>query len=285
MELVHAGVIPPEDFGLPPTSELKFSFVSDPNAFDLVVDSKKNALYAQRVAEMILFEEPGAPFRQGIRYAAEILDQRYQLTMPGQRTVDRAVFTAHGEQGGLTPNQYWVPGMFSPMPMMGKYFVYYGFDYLPPRELGQRCVERMVYELYSENTGVCRFHRKWVEAIVDEIITAHYHFPIAYTAHQYELAAQIFRQDGAQVHPWQSERTLDIIWQYLEKWERLGLKDESLRTWLARFRENKWEAGQSYWQEVYTGIREAFDASADSISEVVAPFQAAKLDVMVKPQK
>ena len=59
-----------------------------------------------------------------------------------------------------------------PMPMMGKYFTYYGVDFLPPRELGRRSVQRMVYEFFSENSGVCRFHRKWVEAIVDEILAA-----------------------------------------------------------------------------------------------------------------
>ena len=82
--------------------------------------------------------------------------------------------------------------------MMGKYFVYYGFDYLPPRTLGKRCVERMVYELFSENSGVCRFHRKWVEAIIDEIISAHYKFPIEYKAHQFEIARQIYEADGDQ---------------------------------------------------------------------------------------
>ncbi len=283
MELVHAGLLPPQDFGLPPAAEFEFSFASDPNQFDLVNTSLKNARYAQRIAEMILFEEAGEPFRQGIRTAAEYLDQRYGLTQPGQRTLDYAVFTAHGEKGSLTPNQYWVPGMFSPMPMMGKYFVYYGFDYLPPFELGKRCVERMVYELYSENSGVCRFHRKWVEAIVDEIITAHYHFPVDYKAHQFELAVQIFQHEGAQVHPWQSERTIDIIWQYLEKWDRLNLKDASLQAWLWRFRQDKWAASQAYWQELYAGIQAAFKAGPEVIPEIVAPFHAARLDVMEKP--
>ena len=31
----------------------------------------------------------------------------------------------------MVPNQYWVPGMLSPMPMMGKYFVYYGVEFHP----------------------------------------------------------------------------------------------------------------------------------------------------------
>jgi glyceraldehyde-3-phosphate dehydrogenase (ferredoxin) len=118
----------------------------------------------------------------------------------------------------MTPNQYWVPGMLAPMPMMGKYFVYYGVDYLPPRELGKKCVERMIYELYSENSGICRFHRKWVEAIVDEIIEAHYKYPVNYKPHQFDLARQIFEREGDTVVFWESERTVDIIWQFLEKW-------------------------------------------------------------------
>ena len=139
--------------------------------FDLELDSGATLTMPTQVVAMMLFDERGATFRQGIRAAAKALDDRYGLTEPGERTIDHAVFTAHGQQGCMTPNQYWVPGMFSPMPMMGKYFNYYGLDFLPPRELGRKCVERMVYEFFSENSGICRFHRKWAEAIVDEIIS------------------------------------------------------------------------------------------------------------------
>jgi glyceraldehyde-3-phosphate dehydrogenase (ferredoxin) len=282
MELVHDGLIPPADFGLPPASEMRFDFASDPGAFDLEMDSRRNADYAYQVVYMMLFDERGAPFRQSIRAAAKILDRRYELTKPGQRTIDRAVFTAHAEQGCMTLNQYWVPGMLSPMPMMGKYFVYYGMDFLPPRELGRKCVERMVYELFSENSGVCRFHRKWAEAIVDEIISYHYEFPVDYKAHQFELARQIYEHDGEGVVPWESARAIDVIWQYLEKWDRFGLDDENLHKWVMRFRDNKWTAAQAYWEEMRAGITEAFQAGAEAIPEIVSPYQAAKMDVMEK---
>jgi glyceraldehyde-3-phosphate dehydrogenase (ferredoxin) len=282
MELVHDELIPPADFGLPPANEMRFNFASDPGAFDLEMDSRRNADYAYQALYMMLFDERGAPFRQGIRAAAKILDRRYELTGPGQRTIDRAVFTAHGKQGCMTLNQYWVPGMLSPMPMMGKYFVYYGMDFLPPRELGRKCVERMVYELFSENSGVCRFHRKWAEAIVDEIISYHYEFPVDYKAHQFELARQVYEHDGEGVVPWESERTIDVVWQYLEKWARFGLDDENLREWVVRFRDNKSTAAQAYWEEMRAGIAEAFQAGAEAIPEVVSPYQAAKMDVMEK---
>ncbi len=320
MELIAEGLLPPEDFGLPPASEMAFRFttggpkplpapadvslnISAPadvpgggdNAsfFDVVADSRRNAEYAMKIASMILFDEAGAPFRQGIRAAARLLDERYaQEGGPRSEGCPRpsasAVYTAHGEQGCMTPNQYWAPGMLSPMPMMGKYFVYYGIDYLPPRLLGRRCVERMVYELFSENSGVCRFHRKWVEAIVDEIIAAHYHLekegepPFNYKAHQFELARQVHALDGEKVAFWESERTVDVIWQFLEKWERHGLKDESLHEWVRRFRADKWAAAKAFWEEMRQGIAETFAAGAQAIPEVVAPFQAARLDVMEK---
>lgn len=288
MEAIARGLVPPEDFGLPPAREMHFQFESQPAEFDVVADSQCNADYAEKVAALIVFDPAGEPFRQGIRAAAKAIDERYGLTTPGQRTIDLAVFTAHGESGCMTPNQYWVPGMFAPMPMMGKYFVYYGVDYLPPRLLGRRCVERMVYELFSENSGVCRFHRKWAEAIVDEIISAHYQFPVDYKAHQFKLARQIYELDGEAVAFWESARTVDVIWQYLERWARIGLKDESLHAWVSRFRVEHeaqgipWEAARAYWEEIRAGIAEAFAAGADAIPEVVAPYQAARMDVMEK---
>jgi glyceraldehyde-3-phosphate dehydrogenase (ferredoxin) len=175
--------------------------------------------------------------------------------------------------------------MLAPMPMMGKYFVYYGVDYVPPRELGKKCVERMVYELYNENTGVCRFHRKWVEAIIDEIIEAHYKYLVDYKAHQFDVARQIYNLEGAASVFWESERTVDVLWQFLEKWKRFGLADKSLHLWVKRFRRNKWSAAQEFWNEIQAGIAEAFASGAESIPEVSAPYQAARLDVMEKKRK
>jgi len=79
---------------------------------------------------------------------------------------------------------------------------------------------------------------------------------------------------------------VDILWQFLEKWERHGLADESLHTWVARFRSDKWAAAREFWDEIRTGIAEAFAAGPESIPEISAPYQAARLDVMMrKPEK
>jgi glyceraldehyde-3-phosphate dehydrogenase (ferredoxin) len=282
MELVHHGIIPPEDLGLPPTTEMHFIFEDDPDDFDLVEDSARNAAYAHKIVDMILFSQEGAPFRRGMRAAARTLDQRYGLTEPGRRTVDYAVYTAHGQDGCMVPNQYWVPGMFSPMPMMGKYFVYYGGDLMPPRELGRKCVERMVYEFYNENSGVCRFHRKWCEAIVDEIIASHYEIPLDYREHQFDIVADICTAEIDGVSFWEGERTVDIIHGFLKNWRHLGLKAPSLHHWLERFEQDKWSAARDYWEEIRSGIRQALDAGPKVLPDLHPEHKAAKLDIMTK---
>lgn len=285
MELLAEGMVPPNDFGLPPADQMKFKFASKPDEFDILEDSRRNAEYARKVISMMIFDEAGDIFRKGIRSAAKELDSRYNLTIPGQRTIDRAVFTAHGRAGCMTPNQYWVPGMLSPMPMMGKYFVYYGVDFLPPHELGRRSVERMVYEFFSENSGVCRFHRKWVEAIVDDIIEAHYALNIDYKAHQFELCKHIYEHDGDTVVFWESERTVDMVWKFLEDWANRGLADPQLTSWIEKFRADKWNAAREYWNEIRTGIAEAFAAGAENIPEISSPYKAAQMDIMETKKK
>lgn len=280
MECVAEGLIRPEDFNLPPANELSFHFANDPTKFQIVEDSLRNARYAREILNMLMDKDKGKVFQAGIRAAAYALDERYGYTQPGKRTIDRAVFTSHGRLGCMTINQYWVPGMLSPMPMMGKYFVYYGVEYLPPRELGKKCVHRMVYEFFSENSGVCRFHRKWVEAIVDEIITAHYDLDIDYTKHQFNLCKDIHDHESPSVVFWESERNIDLIWKFLEDWKSRGLNDASLEDWLNRFQQDKYRAARQFWEEIREGIEEAFEAGADSIPEIAPPYKAAKLDIM-----
>ena len=158
----------------------------------------------------------------------------------------------------MVPNQYWAPGMFAPMPLMGKYFSYYENKFLPPRALGRKNVERFVYELYSENSGACRFHRKWVEDIVDDIIKSHYHLDFDYWATNFQLAQAIHNYQSAQSVFWESERVVDILQGFLEKWERDGLREPELLEWIARFRADKWKAARDFWQAMRDGMAEAF---------------------------
>ena len=261
MELIADGLINPADFGLPIEGPRFFDrtvqdnrvLVSWPEQFDIVQDSAYNADYAIAIIQMMLYSEAGEPFRRGLRAAAKWLDAKY-----GIRSLDRAVFTAHGEAGCMVSNQYWTPGMFAPMPLMGKYFSYYENKFLPPRQLGRKNVERFVYEFYAENSGACRFHRKWVEDLIDEIILSHFELHFDFWQDNFKLAKAIHDHQSKRGVRWESERVVDIIHGFLEKWERDGLREPELLEWLARFRADKWQAARDFWQEMYDGMSEAF---------------------------
>jgi glyceraldehyde-3-phosphate dehydrogenase (ferredoxin) len=252
MELVANGLIPAADFGLPADGP-RFTFVSDPAQFRLEEDSLHNARYAVQVLRMILFTPQGAVFRRGLRAAAKALDQRYAI-----RSIDRAVYTAHGQEGCMVPNQYWVPGMFAPMPLMGKYFSFYEGKFYPPYELGKKNAERFVYELYSENSGACRFHRKWIEDIIDEITLTHFDLNLDFWQMNFTLAKGIHDFQSAASAPWESERVVDLVASFLEKWQRDGLKDPALLGWIEQFRADKWAAARKFWDEMYAGMAAAF---------------------------
>jgi glyceraldehyde-3-phosphate dehydrogenase (ferredoxin) len=272
MELVRDGLIDPSDFGLPPANEMRFSWADDPSQFDLIADSMKNAQYAMNVVHAILFEPKAEWFRRSIRVAAQEIDKHY-----GIRSIDRAVFLGHGDEGCMVPNQYWVPGMLSPMPMMGKYFVHYGVEFLSPEALGRKNVERMTYELFNENSGICRFHRKWSETITDEILRAHYTgMDLNYKAHQFQLAREIYEREAPKIVYWESERVIDMIMGYLVQWERDGLRTPELMEWLGRFREDKQAAVKAYWNAIYGGIRSAFQDGPDAIPDSFTPGQQKK---------
>jgi glyceraldehyde-3-phosphate dehydrogenase (ferredoxin) len=274
MELVRDGVIDPSTFGLPPADEMSFGWAEDTSQYDIVADSMKNAQYAMNVVHAILFEPKAEWFRRSIRVAAKEIDRAY-----GVRSIDRAVFIGHGDEGCMVPNQYWVPGMLSPMPMMGKYFVHYGVEFMPPEALGRKNVERMTYELFSENSGICRFHRKWSETITDEILRAHYEgMDVNYKDHQFQLAREIYEREAPKIEYWESERVFDMIMGYLVQWESDGLRTPELVEWLGRFRDDKQSAAKAYWKAVYNGIRSAFKDGPGAVPDSFTPGQQKRLE-------
>jgi glyceraldehyde-3-phosphate dehydrogenase (ferredoxin) len=113
--------------------------------------------------------------------------------------------------------------------------------------------------MYSENSGSCRFHRKWVEDIIDEIILSHFALSFDYWETNFQLVKAIHQFQSAASVPWESERVVDIIFQYLMKWQRIGLKNAALDEWVARFQADKLQAGRDYWQEMYRGMSDAFE--------------------------
>ncbi len=266
MECVADGHFPPEDFGFPPASEMAFKgFAADASQFDLVEDSMKNARYGIALINAILFDERAAVFRKGIRQAGYELNERY----PDTRPMEYAVFLSNGDKGHMVPNQYWVPGMGSPMPIMGKYYVYYGGGFITPAELGRKNVERMVYEMINDNTGICRFHRKWSEPLSQVILNDRFGLNVDFRRHHFELAREINEHEKGKSVPWETERMGELFFNYLEACEEDGTEEPGVFRW--HHHEDKLLTAQAFWQAIKDAQQLTFNGPVELIPEALTP--------------
>ncbi len=268
MECVADDLIPAEKYGFPAKTEMKFQqFTADTKDFDLVKDSMRNAQYAIKLINAILFDDRAKLFRAGIRPAAYELNELYPDTQP----LERAVFLSHGEQGHMVPNQYWVPGMGSPMPLMGKYYVFYGGGFTTPNELGRKNVERMVYELINDNCGICRFHRQWSEPLASEIINDRFGLNIDFKAFHYQLAQEINDHERGKSIPWETNRMAEIFFNYLKYCGSSGSEDDNLFRW--QHHDDIMLTAQAFWQAIRDAQEIAFKAGVDNIPDSLTPRQ------------
>jgi glyceraldehyde-3-phosphate dehydrogenase (ferredoxin) len=165
------------------------------------------------------------------------------------------VYTAFARKGWMVPNQYWTPGAFSPMPIMGKYYMYYGEDYLPPRELGRRNAQRLQAELVIDNLGVCRFHRAWAEGMIPEVVGSLYGLQDEFLRAIAITAGRINSRNASVL--WETQRTVDCVHAFLKRKQTVdGVSDPDLAGWLDRFEADKDEAALGFWYGIHKGIQE-----------------------------
>jgi glyceraldehyde-3-phosphate dehydrogenase (ferredoxin) len=171
----------------------------------------------------------------------------------------------------MVPNQYWVPGMGSPMPIMGKYYVFYGGGYTTPNELGRKNVERMVYELINDNCGVCRFHRQWSEPLLEIMINDRFGLNLDFKAHHYKMAQEINEHERGKSIPWETERMAELFFNYLEYCGDSGSEDPAMFRW--QNHEDNLMTAQAFWQAILDGQEIAFRAGAEFIPDSLTPAQ------------
>ncbi len=245
MECIAKGLIKKEDFGISLTPKWCWK------DFDVVNDSENNANLGIQIINMMM---NNAMFSKSIRSAAKQVDKKYGLR-DNAKTINLAVYNAYGEDGCMVPNMYWAPGLFSPMPIMGKYFQYYEKKIADPYELGKKNVERMIKEFYSDNAGCCRFHRGWIEDLIEDLIDKHFNQRIDFFTHHKKLA-QLINWNNNSVF-WESERVVDIIIEFLSKTLREVPDCIAAKEWLPRFEKDKMKAARQYWEEIRRGINDA----------------------------
>ncbi len=246
MELLDKRLIKKEDFALP--FYPKFTFEN----FDPVKDSEKNSKLAISIIKKLILKHPDI-FGKGIRYAAKYLSKLYK----NKEILNSAVYIPNGKEGCIAPTQYWVPGVFLPLTIQGKYYEIYGPEFYPPKELGKESTKRFIKELYSGNTGLCRFHRKWAEKIIEKITNLYLGKQIDYYNHHKKLVKKIIRLNKKLSKPcfWESEKVIDIIFAYLKKASD-SITDPELEKLVKNFETDKIEAAKNYWNQVIKGVEE-----------------------------
>ncbi len=235
---------------LPEELDIKDVPVFTPNDFDVVSSSMHNADIGTALLDAIIEKRGIFNLEEGARKLA------WQMSKEKGRPVkDSLVFTAFARKGWMVPNQYWTPGVLSPMSIMGKYYMHYGRDFYPPRELGQKNAKRMKAELIMDNLGICRFHRKWAEEMMPEIIGSLYDLKQVFTEKTCITAGQMNSRNSSIF--WESERNFDFIHTFLKRQQTVeGNNDPELLKWIDLFEKDKREAALGFWYETHKGVHE-----------------------------
>ena len=126
MECLYKGYFTPEELGVTkkPIFDLK--------DFDVVATSNHNADVGVELLDSIVQKRGIIDFQKESprKFARDMGRERNKAIL------DSFVFIGYARGGWMVPNQYWVPGALSPMPIMGKYYMFYNSKFLSPRELG-----------------------------------------------------------------------------------------------------------------------------------------------------
>jgi glyceraldehyde-3-phosphate dehydrogenase (ferredoxin) len=244
MECIADGLIKPSEVGL------KEKPVFKPDNFDIVNDSMKNADIAITLLDNIINKQYSM---LDLSNGARILAHKLAYDR-GKKLLDKFVYVAFRKKGWMVPNQYWVPGAFSPMPIMGKYYMYYGKDFMEPRALGRENGKRMFKEIMLDNMGVCRFHRAWAEDMMPDIMGKLYGKKYEYIENAKFISGWINSRNSSTF--WESERNKDMIHTFINKKFEEKSDVLELNYWYERFRINKHEAAFEFWYEIHKGITE-----------------------------
>jgi glyceraldehyde-3-phosphate dehydrogenase (ferredoxin) len=142
---------------------------------------------------------------------------------------------------------YWAPGNFMPILIPGKYYTFYHPEFDEPEDFANKCFGRAIKEMYSENTGVCRFHRGWAEKILPRLFEEGYGTEVDYDRHNKRILAKINEYNtkaGLKPDFWKSERVIDII---VAVSREFADSIESARKWWDKFNQDKMGAAKEYW--------------------------------------
>jgi glyceraldehyde-3-phosphate dehydrogenase (ferredoxin) len=245
MECLSEKLLKPEELGV------KGDPVFSHQGFNVVSDSMHNAELGIALLDSIIAKRGILDLGEGARKLARRLSRE-----KSKAVLDKFVYTAFARKGWMVPNQYWTPGVLSPMAIMGKYYMHYGNEFFPPRELGRKNAERMQKELILDNLGMCRFHRGWAEEMLPDIVESLYGMKERFLK-QISITPSRINSRNSSIF-WESERSIDFVQTFLKrKREVEDVRDADLDRWIEYFDKDREEAALSFWYEMHKGIQES----------------------------
>ncbi len=242
-DLLHRGLLSPRELGL----EARPYF--DPIAYDVEEHSKRNARLAVRIIEMLIRggnEIIEHIARHGIRSTARMLNKKYayRTKMYAIGFQDVAVYAAYGEEGYMTPNYYWTPGMIAPLYILGRYWTNYTPTFSDPEHFAESSLKRALWEYLIDNAGFCRFHRGWAEKMLSLLYREIWGVNVDLEKHAKKTYKKIIEyQEKAGAAPvfWESRKTIDIISTIAAE---MGNEE-----WVRRFAEDYRGAAREWWEK------------------------------------
>lgn len=245
MDLLDTKTLTPEELGVSRLPRWRME------GFDPVADSAHNAELALELIDAILEKRGILDFGEGVRKWSRIHSRA-----KGTALHDRLVYIAFSRRGWMVPNQYWVAGALAPMAIMGKYYMIYSHDFIPPRTLGRMCAARLKQELILDNLGICRFHRGWAEELLPEVMGTLYGAREPFLR-AIEVLASRLHSNNSPIF-WESARDIDYLHSFLKRKKEVdGEEHPELASWLERFEQDRMEAARDFWYDTLKGIDES----------------------------
>ncbi|AFK51382.1 glyceraldehyde-3-phosphate:ferredoxin oxidoreductase [Thermogladius calderae 1633] len=241
-EALENGLLRPEEVSLsrkPSFNPLNYTVEHSKTNADLAEDVIESMAWGTNPILRLIAD-------RGLRSAAKVLDLLYEERTKERKTrfVDLAVYASFGEEGHITPNFYWTPGMVAPLPVLGRYWTLYTGVFLDPEEFAAKSYERAVMELMIDDSGVCRFHRGWAEKLLPSLYADYYGLKdtLQFYKRLYKRLAE-YQSHTAEPTLWESRKVFDYMTkaaaEYANKtWtEKFSVEGEkSVVEWWARFK-------------------------------------------------
>ncbi|NPA87023.1 MAG: hypothetical protein GXO00_03370, partial [Candidatus Diapherotrites archaeon] len=142
------------------------------NAISLFIDAIDQGIYEGKASLVEIDVEKNYEF--AMNFLDKLLIGSYPLSdgvARGARAMElrRLAVYVPTRSGGIVPPQYWNPGFHLDLPLVGKFMTYYHNDRLSAYEWGKKAGQRFMKELLLEDLGICRFHRGWVEELLEKL--------------------------------------------------------------------------------------------------------------------